>query len=53
LRDRPRRYLLVSVGTIFRTDSESAHLFHLGRGKIGQPSYTAPDETVTQFFAWQ
>jgi hypothetical protein len=24
LRDRPRRYLLVSVGTIFRTDSERA-----------------------------
>jgi hypothetical protein len=23
LRDRPRRYLLVSVGTIFRTDSFS------------------------------
>jgi hypothetical protein len=24
LRDRPRRYLLVSVGTIFRTDTNNA-----------------------------
>jgi hypothetical protein len=41
LRDRPRRYLLVSVGTIFRTDSKNYQMwskqmgaFLRGKGQI-------------------
>jgi hypothetical protein len=47
LRDRPRRYLLVSVGTIFRTDTHSGNLHSLLPVLHRSDRWPAPVRPVT------